>query len=144
MKEAMEWAQENGGVTGPNIRQGMYEMSAAHDGAWVPEGLEGVCLPSGWTADDHRGLMTARIYRGHVSGSTEGAEVQELVDAAHAPEIAVEIYAASLLAIDELTFEGQTYLKRLAGLLRLPPELVKAVHEEAEAGMTASGAHRAA
>ncbi len=80
MKEAMEWAQENGGVTGPNIRQGMYEMSAAHDGAWVPEGLEGVCLPSGWTPDDHRGLMTARIYRGHVSGSTEGADVQELVD----------------------------------------------------------------
>lgn len=70
--------------------------------------------------------------------------VQEIVSAAHEPAIAVEVYAASLLAIDELTFEGQTYLKRLAGLLRLPPELVKAVHEEAEAGMTASGAHRAA
>ena len=69
--------------------------------------------------------------------------VQEIVSAAREPAIAVEVYAASLLAIDELTFEGQTYLKRLAGLLRLPPELVQAVHEEAEAGM-AAGNHRAA
>ena len=70
--------------------------------------------------------------------------VQDIVSAAHEPAIAVEVYAASLLAIDELTFEGQTYLKRLAGLLRLPPELVQAVHDEAEANPAASGAHRAA
>lgn len=70
--------------------------------------------------------------------------VQEIVSAAHDPAIAVEVYAASLLAIDELTFEGQTYLKRLAGLLRLPPELVQAIHEEAEAGAPTSDTHRAA
>ncbi len=70
--------------------------------------------------------------------------VQEIVSAAHEPAIAVEVYAASLLAIDELTFEGQTYLKRLAGLLRLPPELVQAIHEEAEASAATSGTHRAA
>lgn len=70
--------------------------------------------------------------------------VQDIVSAAHEPAIAVEVYAASLLAIDELTFEGQTYLKRLAGLLRLPPELVQAVHEEAEAGSATAGTHRAA
>lgn len=79
MKEAMEWADENGGITGENIRNGMYALSAEHDMAWVPEGLEGVCLPSGWTETDHRGLMTAMIYRGHVNGSTDGAEVAELV-----------------------------------------------------------------
>ena len=59
MKEAMEWAKANGGITGGNIRDGMY---ATQD--WVPSGLEGVCLPSTWTEDDHRGLMTVAINRG--------------------------------------------------------------------------------
>jgi branched-chain amino acid transport system substrate-binding protein len=59
MKEAMEWAKENGGITGPNIKQGMYARTD-----WVPEGLEGVCIPSTWTETDHRGTMTVNIYRG--------------------------------------------------------------------------------
>lgn len=59
MKEAMEWAKENGGITGANIKNGMY---AKKD--WVPAGLEGVCLPSTWTETDHRGLMTVAINRG--------------------------------------------------------------------------------
>ena len=62
MKEAMEWAKANGGLTGENIRNGMY---AKQD--WVPAGLEGVCLPSTWTAEDHRGLMTVAINRGSVT-----------------------------------------------------------------------------
>jgi branched-chain amino acid transport system substrate-binding protein len=60
MKEAMEWAKENGGITGENIRNGMY----AHKD-WVPKGLEGVCIPSTWTPEDHRGVMTSFIYQGH-------------------------------------------------------------------------------
>lgn len=59
MKEAMEWAKQNGGITGANIKKGMY---AKKD--WVPAGLEGVCLPSTWTETDHRGLMTVAINRG--------------------------------------------------------------------------------
>ena len=34
MKEAMEWADKNGGITGPNIKQGMYQKKD-----WVPAGL---------------------------------------------------------------------------------------------------------
>ena len=79
MKEAMEWAHENGGVTGPNIRQGMYALSEANGGAWVPEGLEGLCVPANWTPDDHRAISTALIYRGHVNGSTEGKTTAELI-----------------------------------------------------------------
>ena len=41
MKEAMEWADKNGGITGPNIKQGMYQKKD-----WVPAGLEGR-LPEG-------------------------------------------------------------------------------------------------
>jgi branched-chain amino acid transport system substrate-binding protein len=74
MKEAMEWAKANGGITGPNIKQGMY---AKQD--WVPEGLEGVCLPSTWSPDDHRGLMTVAINRGRVDedGEVEIVRVAE-------------------------------------------------------------------
>ena len=80
MIEAMEWAAENGGTSGENIRQGMYEMSAAADGQWVPEGFDGVCFPSGWTPEDHRGLMSVPIYRGFVNGPTEGQEVSDLMN----------------------------------------------------------------
>ena len=59
MKEAMEWAAANGGVTGENIKAGMYARSN-----WVPKGLEGVCLPSTWTPDDHRGTSVVTINRG--------------------------------------------------------------------------------
>jgi branched-chain amino acid transport system substrate-binding protein len=74
MAEAMEWAAENGGVTGENIRTAMYQRAD-----WVPEGLESVCYPSTWTEEDHRGLMTVAIYRGRVTGSTESKSVTELM-----------------------------------------------------------------
>ena len=73
MKEAMDWASKHGGVTGPNIRTGMYQRKD-----WVPAGLEGVCVPSTWSDSDHRGMTTVNIYRARVSGDT-GASVDELV-----------------------------------------------------------------
>jgi branched-chain amino acid transport system substrate-binding protein len=66
MKEAMDWADENGGVHGPNVKKGFY---AKKD--WVPAGMEGVCLPSTWTETDHRGMLSINLYRSTVSGSTE-------------------------------------------------------------------------
>lgn len=73
MVEAMEWAAANGGVTGENVQMGMYQKQD-----WVPAGMDGVCLPSTWTAEDHRGLMSVNIYRMNVGGSTD-ADVAELV-----------------------------------------------------------------
>jgi branched-chain amino acid transport system substrate-binding protein len=73
MTEAMEWAAKNGGVTGENVAKGMYQKKD-----WVPAGMDGVCLPSTWTAEDHRGLMNVNLYRMSVSGSTE-APVADLV-----------------------------------------------------------------
>ncbi len=63
MKEAMEWAKANGGITGENIKKGMYARAD-----WVPAGLEGVCTPSTWTNKDHRGVMTVNINSGKFSG----------------------------------------------------------------------------
>lgn len=60
MKEAMEWAQDNGGITGENIKKGMYVRKN-----WVPKGLEGVCLPATWTPEDHRGINQVNIYKGN-------------------------------------------------------------------------------
>lgn len=64
MKEAMEWAKENGGITGENIKKGMY----AHKN-WVPKGLEGVCLPATWTPEDHRGINKVNIYKANYNGN---------------------------------------------------------------------------
>ncbi len=60
MKEAMEWAKGNGGITGENVKKGMY----VHKN-WVPKGLEGVCLAANWSMEDHRGINQVNIYKGN-------------------------------------------------------------------------------
>ena len=74
MKEAMEWSLENtGAITGAGIKQGMYARPN-----WVPKGLEGVCIPSTWTAKDHRGTMRVNVYSGVVkNGKAEVKKVAE-------------------------------------------------------------------
>ena len=67
MKEAIEWASKNGGVNGPNVKNGFYQKAD-----WVPAGMEGVCNPSTWTEKDHRPTMKVDLYRAKVSGATEG------------------------------------------------------------------------
>jgi branched-chain amino acid transport system substrate-binding protein len=77
MVEAMETAAANGGeVSGPRIRDGFY---ARQD--WVPRGFEGVCNPSTFTAEDHRGTMRVALYRAVVDGDTSQAPVAELMRA---------------------------------------------------------------
>ena len=63
MKEAMEWAKANGGITGENIKKGMYVRDN-----WVPQGLEGVCIPANWQQDDHRGTTTVNVFMGNNQG----------------------------------------------------------------------------
>lgn len=67
LKEALEWAVQNGGAEGPNIKKAFYRKKN-----WVPVGLEGVCPAASWTEEDHRPTTTIRIYKTAVSGSTEG------------------------------------------------------------------------
>lgn len=74
MKEAMEWADKNGGTTGVNIRDGMYQKKD-----WVPKGTEGVCVPSTWTPTDHRPTTSVDLYRMRVNGPTD-APVADLVE----------------------------------------------------------------
>ncbi|WP_458760177.1 ABC transporter substrate-binding protein [Afipia sp. TerB] len=67
MKEAIEWAAKNGGVTGENVKKGFYQKKN-----WVPAGMDGVCNPSTWTEKDHRPTMTVDLYRSKVTGATDG------------------------------------------------------------------------
>lgn len=75
MKEAMEWAKDNGGITGANIKKGMY----VHKN-WVPQGLEGVCLAANWTNEDHRSVNQVNIYKGNFNeGDIKIEKVSEVV-----------------------------------------------------------------
>jgi branched-chain amino acid transport system substrate-binding protein len=77
MVEAMETAAANGGqVTGERIRDGFYARQN-----WVPNGFQGVCVPSTFTAQDHRGTMRVALYRARVTGNTAQGSVQELMAA---------------------------------------------------------------
>ncbi|UFN51099.1 ABC transporter substrate-binding protein [Roseomonas sp. OT10] len=77
MAEAMENAAQDGGqLTGPRIRDGFYARQN-----WVPRGMEGVCEPSTFTAEDHRGTMRIGLYRAVVKGDTSQGSVEELIRA---------------------------------------------------------------
>jgi branched-chain amino acid transport system substrate-binding protein len=75
MVEAIETAAANGGqVTGERIRDGFYARQE-----WVPRGFEGVCAPSTFTQDDHRGQLTVSLFRARVTGDTSQGSVGELM-----------------------------------------------------------------
>ncbi len=74
MKEALEWADKNGGITGENIKKGFYQKKD-----WVPAGLEGVCGPVTWTEDDHRSQTTIPLYQASVKGETAEGGISDLL-----------------------------------------------------------------
>lgn len=82
MKEAMETAAKmDGGVTGPNIKKAMYTKKD-----WVPAGLEGVCLPSNWKEDDHRGTTKVMVYQAEAKGGTFSMKKVYTADVPRRPE----------------------------------------------------------
>lgn len=60
-------------------------------------------------------------------------DIDALVNSADTPEVAAEIYVASLLAIDVDTAAEKSYLAMLAARLNLAPELVTELHQQVEA-----------
>jgi branched-chain amino acid transport system substrate-binding protein len=67
LKEAMEWADKNGGITGEKVREGMYQKKD-----WVPKGLEGQCAPATWTASDHRSMTKVTLWEGQFKDGKAG------------------------------------------------------------------------
>ena len=66
--------------------------------------------------------------------------LEDVVKDVRDPQTAVEVYAASLLSIDETRTEGRRYLAQLADRLQLPPPLVESVHARADAEKHAQAA----
>ncbi len=67
-------------------------------------------------------------------------DMSSLVAAASTPEIAAEIYTASLLAIELDTAAERAYLAMLAARLGLPDDLVAAIHNQIEVAGSAGDA----
>lgn len=65
-----------------------------------------------------------------LAGLSQPASMSELVAAASSPEIAAEIYTASLLAIEVDTPAERAYLAMFAARLGLPEALVRSIHKE--------------
>ena len=75
LKEAMERAGQTGKISGPTIKAAMY---AAEN--WVPQGLNGVCLPASWKPDDHRGITRVLVYQANVKGDTQNTSITKLMN----------------------------------------------------------------
>ncbi len=58
--------------------------------------------------------------------------LQQVIQQTTSPELAMEVYTASLLAIDENKAAGQKYLAELSQGLQLPPPLIQAVHAQVQ------------
>jgi branched-chain amino acid transport system substrate-binding protein len=70
MRDAMAAAAKmEGGITGTNIKKAFEEMRDH-----VPAGLEGVCLKSTWTPQDHRGTTSVLLYRNEYNLGTVTAQ----------------------------------------------------------------------
>lgn len=63
-------------------------------------------------------------------------DVDAIVNSATSPEVAAEIYLASLLAVDVDTDAEKAYLSMLAARLQLPSELVTELENQVEAQKT--------
>lgn len=74
-KEAMEWADKNGGITGENVRKAMMQKKD-----WEPKGLEGVCAPATWSEDDGRSVVKVGVLEGRVSGGKTGWKALDTID----------------------------------------------------------------
>jgi uncharacterized membrane protein YebE (DUF533 family) len=61
------------------------------------------------------------------------ADLQAIVSAVDSPHTAIEVYAASLFAIDVDTEAEAAYMRQLAQGLKLNPTLVRELHESLEA-----------
>ena len=86
---------------------------------------------------DEQGHLFREIDRLELSAEEKGMMLEELrrpwpmhaiVARCDAPETAIEVYTASVLAIDESRPESELYLSQLARLLQLPTTLVEEIH----------------
>jgi uncharacterized membrane protein YebE (DUF533 family) len=67
-----------------------------------------------------------------VAEMSHSVDMDAIVNSATSPEVAAEIYVASMMAIDVDTADEKSYLAMLAARLKLPPELVTELNRQVE------------
>ncbi len=80
-KEAMLIADKKGAITGEAIKNAMETMVNK-----VPTGLEGVCTPSTWTNEDHRGTTSVGVYTSMYNGGDFKLTKQTTIEVPRRPE----------------------------------------------------------
>lgn len=81
MTEAMKKAAAKGEVTGPAIKAALETMKD-----FVPTGMEGICMPSTWTPDDHRSTTQVSVYKSNFKDGNFTMQKQETVTVPRRPE----------------------------------------------------------
>jgi len=156
-KAWQNYQAQQAGNTANRIAPG--EIPDASDTAFIP--------PPGEEQEHARLLLSAMIAAAKADGSIDSGEeeaifgkmdgleldaeekslvmdelrrpmpVEDLAAQARTPEAGVEVYLASLMAIDADTPAERDYLQRLASALRLPSDLVAEIHDAHENALQA-------
>jgi uncharacterized membrane protein YebE (DUF533 family) len=158
-KAYQDWQARQAGQTPPNAAQPEI-LPPPQDTPFMPRGRE--------ADERARLLVTAMISAAKADGHIDAAEQKQIferldaakldteskayvmdqlrapldldgiVRAAGAPEVATEVYAASLLAIDPDHPAEQAYLQMLAARLGLADDLVQEIHRTTDAARTSA------
>lgn len=75
MADAIKIADDKGELNGTGIKKAMESMKDH-----VPSGLEGICLASTWTNEDHRGTTLVSVYKSQYNGGAFKMEKQATVE----------------------------------------------------------------
>lgn len=84
-------------------------------------------IPTGDASVGSRGLL---LVRAMIVAANADGHLDEVVGAVRDQTDAIEVYAASLLAVDETRREAKAYLSTLAERLSLPTILVEGLSDE--------------
>ncbi len=128
------------------VRQADFEAAVAEEPAegsrslLIVRSMIAAAMADGHLDAEEQGRLFREIDRLELSAEEKGMLLDELrhpwpihaiVSRCREPETAIEVYAASLLAIDETRPESGRYLGELSRLLQLPAPLVEEIHNRA-------------
>ena len=126
---------------GPDRFAAAIEADAGSGGLLIMRAMIAAAFADGHLDDHEKARIFAELERRQLTATERVSLFDELrnplgmsqlVEQVNSPEIAAEVYAASLIAIDESSSDGQLYLRTLAAALSIPEELLAALHEQVE------------
>ena len=137
--------QQRGAMTPPEIPRQQFDAVLNPDSERSALGLVLQAMIAAAHADQHLSdKEQTQIWQRAMDLGANGAELaaltqtmadpptlDDLVVSADTLETRIEIYTASCMVVDDQCQQGQTYLRRLARRLQLPPPLTEVLHSQA-------------